>query len=287
MNKLLEDFLLACDYRAVTDGAVKWISDWFAQNGPKSSAVIGISGGKDSTVVAALCKEALGVDRVLGVLMPNGIQPDIDVSRRVVDTLGIKAVEINIKDAYDGVTGAILGAKIIGQERQISDATIADQQDKLKGIVLNDTSSVGPVLELSRQTQINLGPRLRMATLYAVSQCIDGRVSNNSNLSERTVGYSTRYGDSVGDFAPLANLTVSEVRIVGSLLGIPAEFVQKAPSDGLSGKTDEDALGFSYEALDTFILTGKCEDEEALKKIIAKKNANAFKLKPMPEYSFR
>lgn len=249
MNDILGKYIATHDYYKVTEDAVSWIRDWFRVNGPDSPAVIGISGGKDSTVTAALCKEALGAERVLGVMMPNGVQPDIDVSRRVIETLGIPSVEINIQNAYKGVMDAVLGAD----------------------------------LSLSRQAEINLGPRLRMATLYAVSQCVNGRVSNNSNRSERYVGYSTRYGDSVGDFAPLANLTVTEVRTVGAVLGIPSEFVQKAPSDGLSGHTDEDALGFTYDALDTWILTGT-GDPDILERIEKKHKANAFKLEPMPEF---
>ncbi len=257
MNERLKAYLAARDYEQIADGAVRWIREWFAANGSASPAVIGISGGKDSSTVAALCSEALGRERVLGVLMPNGMQPDIDVSRKLVETLGIRSVEVNIEGAYRAAREAVTGAEIVPG---------------------------GGKLAFSRQAQINLGPRLRMTTLYAVSQCVNGRVSNNSNRSECYVGYSTRYGDSAGDFSPLMNLTVTEVRLIGRILGLPAEFVDKAPSDGLSGRTDEDALGFSYETLDTWILTGRCDDAQALEKIERRHRGNLFKLQPMPAY---
>jgi len=253
MNTFLEEYLKTQDYNKITDGAIDWIRSWFAANGPSSPAVIGISGGKDSTIVATLCKEALGADRVYGILMPNAIQPDIDISRAVVDELGIKSFEINIHDGYEGIMSAVNAAGF----------------------------------ESSRQAKINLAPRLRMSVLYATSQCVGGRVSNNSNRSERYVGYSTVYGDSVGDFSPLANLTVTEVRKVGACLGISENFVFRAPSDGLTGNTDEDNLGFTYEQLDTYILTGICLDSAVKELIDARHRANAFKLAPMPTYTFK
>ena len=266
MNERLMRCLGQRDYEEVTKRAVEWIRDWFRANGPDSPAVIGISGGKDSSVVAALCKEALGADRVFGVMMPNGEQPDIDVSRDLIETLGIRGGTVNIRDGYLGIQHAIE----TGLAPKRPDGFGASGEPELFG--------------LSRQAAINLGPRLRMATLYAVSQCLDGRVSNNSNRSEAYVGYATRWGDSVGDFAPLRNLTVTEVRTVGRILGLPARFVEKAPSDGLSGKTDEDALGFTYEALDTYILTGFCDDPAVKEAIDRRHAANRFKLEPMPMF---
>lgn len=260
MNDILRQYLAGRDYEAITDGCVKWIRDWFDKNGKDSPAVIGISGGKDSSTVAALCVEALGKERVFGVLMPNGVQPDIDVSRRVAEHLGIATAEVNISGGYNGVVGGIENAVCSG-------------------------GCTG--LEMSRQASINLAPRIRMSVLYAASQCVNGRVSNNGNLSEKYVGYSTIFGDSAGDFAPITNLTVTEVRIVGSILGLPEEFVQKPPSDGLSGHTDEDALGFSYEALDTYILTGICPDEHVRELIDRRHRGNLFKTLPMPAYTFR
>ena len=252
MNKLLEEYLDSQDYMKVTESAVRWIADWFAANGPAAPAVIGISGGKDSTVVAALCRQALGAERVIGVLMPNGVQPDIDISRAVVEELGIKSYEVNIKDGYEGILSAVEGAGFVP----------------------------------SRQMRINLSPRLRMSVLYAAAQCVGGRVSNNSNRSERYVGYSTVFGDGVGDFSPLGNLTVHEVRRVGACLGISEKFVGRAPSDGLTGSTDEDNLGFTYEMLDTYLLTGVCPDAAAKELIDKRHKMNAFKTAPMPMFDF-
>ena len=210
------------DATKVRKDIVKWIQEWFNENGPGCNAVLGISGGKDSSVVAALCAEALGRDRVVGVLMPNGQQHDIDVARDLCSYLGIRAIEINIRDAFDGLMAQLQGG----------------------------------LSEISAQTTANLPPRLRMATVYAVAQSLNGRVANTCNLSEDYVGYSTRYGDSVGDFSPLSNLTVQEVKAVGHEMGLPERFVEKVPIDGLCGKTDEDNLGFTYAVLDRYIRTG-------------------------------
>ena len=203
----------------IKNECVAWIRDFFEKNGKDCNAVVGISGGKDSSVVAALCVEALGKDRVIGVLMPCGEQSDIDMAQLLVDTLGIRRYIINIKDAVEGLTKAI-------------------------------------PFDLSDQSRVNLPPRIRMSTLYAVSQSHNGRVANTCNLSEDWVGYSTRYGDSVGDFSPCSFLTVDEMKQIGRLLGLPAELVDKVPSDGLCGKTDEDNLGFTYAVLDKYIREG-------------------------------
>lgn len=240
--------------KKVKDELVQWIRDWYAMNGPDCKAVIGISGGKDSTIVAALCCEALGADRVVGVLMPCGIQHDIDISRKVVKHLGIRSVEVDIYYAVAAVISSVNGAAY----------------------------NLG--VNISEQTRTNLPPRIRMTTLYAISQSINGRVSNNCNLSEDWVGYSTRWGDSVGDFAPLANLTVTEVKQIGYELGLPKEFIEKVPSDGLCGKTDEDNLGFSYDTLDHYIRTGVCNDPVAKERIDRLHNKNLFKLQPIPTF---
>lgn len=228
------------------DRCVQWIRDWFETNGKGCNAVVGISGGKDSSVVAALCVEALGKDRVIGVLMPCGVQADIDMARKLVEFLAIKNYEVNIKDAVDGVMNAL------------------------------------PDMELSTQTRTNLPPRIRMTVVYAVSQSVNGRVANTCNLSEDWVGYSTRYGDSVGDFSPLSRLTVTEVKAIGRELGLPADLVDKVPIDGLCGKTDEENLGFTYAALDRYIREGSCEDEAVRKKIDTLHQRNLFKLELMP-----
>ena len=233
----------------VKDSCVQWIKDFFEENGKDCNAVIGISGGKDSSVAAALCVEALGKDRVVGVLMPQGEQHDIDMAYLLVNHLGIRHYEINVKAAVDGILNALPEA-----------------------------------LEISTLTKTNLPPRIRMSTLYAVSQSVNGRVCNTCNLSEDWVGYSTRYGDSVGDFSPMSNLTVTEVREIGRVLGLPDELVDKTPIDGLCGKTDEENLGFTYAELDVYIRTGKISDSEKKTLIDTKHRNNLFKLQLMPVF---
>ena len=228
------------------DKCVAWIREFFEKNGPDCNAVVGISGGKDSSIVAALCVEALGKDRVIGVLMPCGVQADIEMAQKLVNHLGIKNYEINVEAAVNGVLNAL------------------------------------PDIELTSQTRTNLPPRIRMATLYAVSQSVNGRVANTCNLSEDWVGYSTRYGDSVGDFSPLSFLTVTEAKAIGRVLDLPADLVDKVPIDGLCGKTDEENLGFSYETLDKYIREGVCEDAALKEKIDQMHAKNLFKLEFMP-----
>ena len=237
------------DVKTVTEACVQWIRDFFEENGPGCNAVLGISGGKDSSVAAAVCVAALGSDRVIGVLMPNGVQHDIDMAYLLCDHLGIRRYEINIHDAVEGVKNAMP----------------AD-------------------LELSNQSIVNLPPRIRMATVYAVSQSCNGRVVNTCNLSEDWVGYSTRYGDSVGDFSPLSHLTVQEVKAVGRCLGLPEVLVEKPPIDGLCGKTDEDNLGFTYAVLDRYIRTGEIDDPSTKELIDRKHRNNLFKLQLMPSF---
>ncbi|MBE6859646.1 MAG: NAD(+) synthase [Ruminococcus sp.] len=246
--------------KETTEKAAQWIRDFFEKNGKGCNAVIGISGGKDSSICAALCVKALGKERVIGVLMPNGEQSDIDMARLLVNHLDIKAVEVNINEAYKGVLNGLENAKPVNGFR-------------MDGI--------------SNQTIVNLPPRLRMAVLYAVSQSCNGRVANTCNLSEDWVGYSTRYGDSVGDFSPLARLTVAEVREMGRFLGLPEVLVDKVPSDGLCGKTDEDNLGFTYAVLDKYIRTGVCEDPETKAIIDDKHIKNKFKLELMPCFEYQ
>ena len=231
------------------NGCIEWIREFFEENGKGCNAVLGISGGKDSSVVAALLVEALGKDRVIGVLMPNGEQADIDMAKLLVNYLGIKYYVVNIKEAYDGIVNAF-----------------------------------PENLEMSNQSKINLAPRIRMSTVYAVSQSVNGRVANTCNLSEDWVGYSTRYGDSVGDFSPCSHFTVQEVKEIGRILGLPEALIEKAPSDGLCGKTDEDNLGFTYAVLDKYIRTGEIEDEETKKLIDRKHKMNLFKLEVMHSY---
>ena len=232
------------------DQCVEWIRDFFDKNGKDCNAVIGISGGKDSSIAAALCVEALGKDRVIGVLMPLGEQHDIDKAFLLVEHLGIRHFVVNIKDAYNGVI-----------------------------------NNMPEELALTAQSKQNLPPRLRMSTLYAVSQSCNGRVCNTCNLSEDWVGYSTRYGDSVGDFSPLSNLTVTEVKQIGHALNLPSELVEKVPIDGLCGKTDEENLGFTYAELDVYIRTGFINDAYKKDLIDRKHKSNLFKLQLMPTFS--
>lgn len=240
------------DAKKVKDECIEWIRDWFNKNGNGCNAIIGISGGKDSSIVAALCVQALGKDRVFGVLMPDGCQSDIHESKQLVDFLDIMNFTINIHDAVVGVIGNL----------------------PFNGY------------DISEQTLINLPARIRMATLYAVSQSMNGRVANTCNLSEDWVGYSTRYGDSAGDFSPLSKLTVTEVKAIGYELGLPSDLIDKTPSDGLSGKTDEDNLGFTYDVLDRYIRTGEITNEEAKKKIDTMHEKNLFKLQLMPSFEY-
>lgn len=235
----------------VKNECVQWIKEWFEKNGKNCCAVIGISGGKDSSVVAALCVEALGKENVIGVLMPNGTQSDISDSLKLVDFLNIPNITVNIAEGVSGIL-----------------------------------NNVRDCIGISEQTRVNLPPRIRMATLYAVSQSLNGRVANTCNLSEDWVGYSTRYGDSVGDFSPLSKLTSDEVVAIGDECGLPYELTHKIPSDGLCGKTDEENLGFTYEVLNKYIRTGVCEDENIKNRIDRLHSMNLFKLQLMPCFEY-
>ena len=239
------------DAKTVTEQIIEWISRFFQENAsPETKAVIGISGGKDSSIVAALCVRALGKDRVLGVLMPHGKQHDIDVSYDLCKALDIMYIEINIKEPlqalYDEITKC--------------------------GLSLNDAA------------MFNSPARMRMATLYAVSGIVGGRVANTSNLSEDWVGYATKFGDAAGDFSPLSDLTVEEVKAIGRELGLAPHFIDKTPIDGLCGKTDEDNLGFTYAVLDKYIREGICKDEKTKERIDRLYRMNRHKLNPMPVF---
>ena len=234
----------------MTNALIHWIRAWFWKNGRGCNAVIGISGGKDSSVCAALCTAALGKERVIGVLMPNGTQNDIPDSYQLVGHLGIRSVIINIEGAVNSI------------------------REQLEGSGISPTSQAG----------INLPPRIRMAALYAVSQSMNGRVINTCNLSEDWVGYSTRYGDSAGDVSLLGKLTVQEVKAIGRHLGLPENLIEKTPSDGLCGSTDEQKLGFSYAVLDRYIREGFCEDPVIREKIDELHRRNKFKMETMEAF---
>lgn len=239
------------DAKHATEQCVNWIKEWFEQNGKGCSAVLGVSGGKDSSVVAALCQKALGKDRVIGVLMPKGEQFDIDYSIDLCEFLDIKYFTVNIGRAVESIYKA-----------------------------------VGDSFEVSNQSKVNLPPRIRMSVVYLVSQSNNGRVANTCNLSEDWVGYSTRYGDSVGDFSPLSCFTVQEVKAIGRELGLPEKFVEKPPIDGLCGKTDEDNLGFTYATLDAYIREGIEPDPETKNRIDTLHKNNLFKLQYMPCFAY-
>lgn len=237
----------------VTNQIIKWIKDWFDKNGNDCNAIVGISGGIDSSTVAALCVKALGKDRVKGVLMPNGEQDDIEYSHKLVNELGIESLYVNIEYACEDILNRVLDTR---------------------------------ALELSSQTQINLPARIRMSVLYAISQSMNGRVANTCNLSEDWVGYSTRYGDAAGDFSPLANITKTEVKEIAEYLGLSKELVNKVPTDGLCGKTDEENLGFTYAILDKYIRTGICDDSKIKEVIDYLHNKNKFKLELMQSFQY-
>lgn len=225
-------------YKKLRKQAVEWIKHYMKSTGGRK-AVIGISGGKDSTVAAALCVEALGKENVIGVMMPNGVQADIADSEKIIKHLGIDSLVVDIQYAYMNLVNQI-------NEHHITS-----------------------------QAQINMPPRLRMTVLYGVAQNIGGRVVNTCNLSEDTSGYSTLFGDSAGDFSPLARLTTEEIVGIGDALGLPHDLVHKTPSDGLCGLTDEDNLGFTYHEINELIrngVKGPHYDE-----IIKKYKANKFK----------
>jgi len=238
------------DVKKTKDEIIKWVRDYFEKNGKDCNAVIGLSGGKDSSVTAAICAQALGAQRVFGVLMPQGEQHDISYSREIAAHLGIKSFEINIKNSVDALLESV----------------------KQSGLSAN------------RQAVINIPARIRMTTLYAVSAILNGRVANTCNLSEDWIGYATKYGDGAGDFSPLAQLTVAEVRALGRELGLPSKFTDKVPEDGLSGLTDEENIGFSYEILDRYIREGVCEDLSIKEKIDKLHEINIHKLKLMPHF---
>ena len=231
----------------VKNECVAWIRSFFEESGKGCNAIVGISGGKDSSIVAALCVEALGKDRVIGVLMPCGVQQDIEMAELLVRHLDIKHYVINIKDTVNAISNAM-------------------------------------PFDLSVQSVTNIPPRVRMTVLYAVAQSHNGRVANTCNLSEDWVGYSTRYGDSVGDFSPCSFLTVQEMKAIGRVLGLPDILVDKVPIDGLCGKSDEENLGFTYAELDRYIRTGEIEDLQKKALIDDKHQRNLFKLQLMPSF---
>ena len=230
------------------ESIVKWIQKWFKENGPDCKAVIGISGGKDSSIVAALCVEALGKDRVIGVMIPEDLDENDADAKRLIDHLQIENMCI-----------------------------------ELRPIVKPIVDQVFEYGNWSDQSSMNVRPRLRMSILYAIAQSHNGRVANTCNLSESYIGWETRWGDAVGDFAPLAGLTCSEVIALSKELDLPKELIEKVPSDGLCGRSDEEAFGFSYDELDRWIRLGTKGEHH--KDIIRLHEKNRFKKLDLPHYS--
>ena len=236
------------DVKKITEELVSWIQKWIGENGnEQTKVVIGVSGGKDSSVTSALLVKALGKERVIGIMMPNGEQKDISDSKLLVNHLGIQNYTVNIENAYEGVKSAFVDAKIAGEN-------------------------------FSSVFMTNTPARLRMTVLYGVAAQIGNcRVVNTCNLSEDLVGYSTFYGDAAGDFAPINKLTTEEVVAIGDYLGLPSSLTHKAPSDGMCGKTDEDNLGFTYHEVNE--LARKNLKGANAEKIMKKYKANLFKVK--------
>ena len=237
-----------------TKQLIEYTREWFNKFGEDSRAILGISGGKDSSVTAAILKEALGADRVRGIIMPNGNMSDLEDAKMLADFLGIQSEIVPITDYYDAAIKTFEKAK---------------------------------TFDVTSDLRINLAPRLRMATLYAVAQGqgVTSFVVNTCNASEDYVGYSTKYGDAAGDVSLLQDFTVTEVLQIGEYLGLPNELVHKTPSDGLSGMSDEDKLGFTYEALDEYISDANADVPAETKASIDKKHiANLHKLELMPAY---
>jgi NAD+ synthase len=231
---------------------IDWIKEYFINNGPDCKAVIGISGGKDSTVAAALLCKAIGPENVIAVQMPQGYQSDIDISNEVIEYLGIKEhYNINIGEACK--------------------ATFSSLPSDIRNLP---------------QVVSNVPARERMNILYAIAAARHGRVVNTCNRSENYVGYSTKFGDSAGDFSILYNYTVTEVKEIGSELGLPEKFIEKVPEDGLTGLSDEENLGFSYKILDNFLLYRITPSYEVYKNIEQRHKRNLHKTEEMPTCPF-
>ena len=237
------------DAKKTKDELVEWLREYYDNNGNPLNAVIGVSGGKDSNVVLAALVEAIGTDRVCGILMPNGTQADIADSYKICEHVGIKPYLVNIKNGYDGIL-----------------------------------NSVAEKFEPTNQMKINLAPVMRMSVLKSISQCVNGRFTCNGNLSELYLGWYTLNADNLGDIRPLANLTVTEVIAVGKELGLPDWAIYKKPADGLCGTSDEMQMGISYSKLDVYIRTGEIDDFEMKERIDARHKNNLFKLEPMPSF---
>jgi NAD+ synthase len=222
------------DVEGVTNHLILWIRNWFEKNGKGCKAVLGMSGGKDSTVAAALLARALGSNNVVGVMMPD-LGQGLNEADEICKFLGINCIYAPI----DNITGAFYDSDI------------------------TKDNGVWSLSNFSKQAEQNIPPRVRMTMLYAISQTLNGRVINTCNLSENTIGYETIFGDAAGDMSPLGNLTVSEVLTIGDYLEIPRKWVHKTPDDGLpNSMPDEEKFGFTYAELDDYIRTDNPETED-------------------------
>ncbi len=241
------------DAKRETKLATAWIAEYFKNQPHAKGVVIGISGGKDSAVCAALCVDAIGADRVLGVSIPNGTQKDIKDAEAVAEILGIKYRVVHINGAYRSLTAEL------------------------------DYSNGGKVVD--EHAKMNILPRLRMTVLYALAADKHYRVCGTGNYSEEFCGYTTRWGDMVSDFNPIQYFTTEEVVAIGDVLEMPKQVIHKAPSDGLCGKTDEDNLGFTYANVNK-IIKGKKDEvpQDIRERIMKKRQYNSFKLLPIPVY---
>lgn len=215
----------------IAEAIPHWIAEYFKENGPAAPCIIGMSGGKDSTITATCCVNALGKQRVIGILMPDGQQKDLQDAKEVCNFLGIKYIEYNI--------GYIT----------------TQQYELMKRLPYRDLKTPNDVV------RYNNPARIRMVTLYMIANQLGGRVANTCNMSETYVGYDTAWGDQCGDFAPLQNLTVTELRQLGKALKLPEAFVYKTPHDGMCGRTDEERFGFTYDVLDEYLRGGVILDE--------------------------
>ena len=227
-------------------------------------AVVGISGGKDSTIVAKLMSEVLGKENVMGVLMPNGEQKDIDDSYKVVNLLGMPYTVVNIKDAMKGLVENI----------------------NLGFISIQNTDRE---VKLTEPSYINIAPRIRMTVLYAIAQSMGNgwRVIGTTNKSEEYIGWLTKWGDGGCDFEPIIDFTVTELRQFGKYLGLPIELVDKTPVDGLTPLSDEDRIGFKYSELDEYIMFGTTGNNDIDNKIERMHEYSQHKRNPIPIFKMK
>lgn len=230
--------------------AIAWIKEYVEKTKAKG-VVIGNSGGKDSAVVLAMATKALGKEKVLAISMPcNSISGDFEDARLVADTFGVKFLKIDLTSTYREL------------EKEIS-----------------------LTKKLTEEAKINIKPRLRMMSLYAIAQTLNYLVIGTGNLCERMVGYTTKWGDSACDFNPIGNFTVKEVLAIGELLNVPEEILSKAPNDGLGGLTDEEKMGIKYSQIEEMIEEGNTE-ENAKKEILKRYELSKHKRAEVPIYKF-